>query len=126
MNYSAIHEVIHQNAVQNKRFAGLYDKDMKKKLNAQVSYETIPLHQVTSSFFEPNSLRRLVEESIYEIDRQGYKNPNKKIPKYYLTFGNHYGLDDAKKNSLTFHNLKYPKPVTDFIVGAFDKQRGWE
>lgn len=124
MNYSAIHEVIHQNAVQNKRFAGLHDKDMKKKLNAQVSYETIPLHQVTSSFFEPNSLRRLVEESIYEIDRQGYKNPNKKIPKYYLTFGNHYGLDAAKKNSQTFHGLlRYPKPVTDFIVGAFDKQR---
>ena len=42
-------------------------------------------------------------------------------PRFNLTFGNHYRLNDCKLKGFGLHDINFPNNVVNFIANSFDK-----
>ena len=121
MNYAAIQTTIDSNESNNRRLGGRQDISIKNALLAVLSYYTIPLKEVANSFFEPTTLREVLDAEIDIIERKGNIKSNAKQPRFHLTFGNHYGLIDCKLKGSDLHEIKFPNNVVTFIANSFEK-----
>ena len=123
MNYAAIQTTIDSNESNNRRLGGRQDSSIKAALLNAVSYYSLPLKDVADSFFEPTALREVLDAEIDIIERKGNIKSNTAVkqPRFHLTFGNHYGLNDCKLKGLGLHEIKFPNNVVNFIANSFDK-----
>ena len=71
--------------------------------------------------------KTIIKNTFDVADKKGNKinktdaNQATKQPRFYLIFGNFYGLDDIIKKKECLFDIKFPSNLTNFIANSFEK-----